>query len=414
MYINNLASYNYYALMQSNRITSSQNSFPFMGSSQNTVIGAINSGNIYGKYGAVEANFDNVNKLSATTTIKTDAENLSNSAKAIKEVFNERTAVSEDATKVTASAEKGAINNSTYTLEVNQLAKAQINTGNTLDKRQVSAVNIGTNTISLKIGNAEKDINFTATAGDTNEVVLNKMMKAINDGKTGVTAAVVNHTDGIKLQLTSNNTGENSKFTITDKVGNATASTGLNIVTTTAVNAEYKINNIVYTSESNNVTTDRGKVTLNLKNIASDAVKVRVKSDNSKISESISNFVTDYNTLVNDAKLNSITSNSIKGMAANMKKHKANLEKVGITLNDDNTLSIDKNKLAQTVETNNKLVKDTFTAYQGVAEKVENLSKSLAQNPFTATGINTLDVYNKGMIMSYSYLDQGSILNLYR
>jgi flagellar hook-associated protein 2 len=414
MYINNLARYNYYAPMQSNSITSSQNSFPFIGSARNTAIGAINSDNIYGKYGSVETNFDNINRLGATTTIKADAEKLTNSAKAVKEVFTEKAAVSDDTTKITASAEKGAINNSTYTLEVSQIAKAQVNTSNTLDKQQISGVTPGTNTVSLKVGSTEKDINFTTAAGDTNEVVLNKMMKAINDGKTGVTASIVKDTTGIKLQLTSNNTGENSKFTITDKVGNATANSGLSNVTTTAANAEYKINNVAYTSESNKVTTDRGKVTFNLKNVTSDAVTVKVKSDSSKISEDISKFVTDYNTLVNDAKQNSITTNSIKRMAATMKKNKANLEEMGIKINEDNTLTVDKDKLTKTIETNSKLVKDTFTDSQGVAQKVESLSKSLSQNPFAAAGISTLDLYSKTMTMSYSNLYQGSILNLYR
>lgn len=419
MNINNLGMFNYYAIMRNSAVNSSQNNFPFVNNARSTAMNALRLDEIFNKSRADQINFDNIGKISTAATIKSDAEKLLSSAKSITEtgnkgVFTKKTAVSEDETKITATAENGAYN-TTYSININQIAKAQVNTSNTVDKLQTSSVNTGTNTLTIKIGDKEKDISFNTTAGDTNEIVLNKMAKALNEGDVGITALVTkNNTGGIALQLSSEKTGENNKFTITDKVGNAAAATGITNISTTAANAKYTLNNVSYTSSSNEITVDKGKVTLNLKNVTNNDVKVTIKQDSNKIAQDIGNFISDYNNLISDASNNGVSINSIKGMVTAIKNNKSNLENIGISINSDNTLSIDKKKLAESIDSNYKLVKDTFTGYQGVAEKIELFSKSIAKNPFTATGINTLDVYNKGMIMSYSYETQGSVLNLYR
>ena len=419
MNINNLAMFNYYSIMRNNGINSSQNNFQFVGTARSTAMDSSRADELFNKYSSDQTNFDNIGKLSTAATIKSDAEKLLSSAKSITEignkgVFSEKTAISEDETKITATAENGAYN-TTYSLNVNQIAKAQVNTSNTVDKLQISSVNNGTNTITIKIGDKEKDINFNTTAGDTNEIVLNKMAKAINKENVGVTSLVTkNNTGGISLQLSAEKTGENNKFTITDKVGNAAATTGITNVSTIATNAKYTLNNLSYTSSSNDVTVDKGKVTLNLKNVTNNAVKVTIKQDSNKIAQDIETFTNDYNNIVKDASNNGISTSSIKGMITAVKNNNSNLENMGISINADNTLSIDKKKLVGSIDSNFNMVKDTLTGYKGIAEKIENFSKSITQNPFTATGITALDVYSNSMIMAYPYGNQGSILNLYR
>lgn len=418
MIVNNLGMFNYYSTLWNNNINSSQLNFPFASDIQNSVVDSLKSAGIFSSYKTNYINFDNIIKLNSTSTIKTDAENLLSSAKTItdigtKGVFSAKTAVSQDSTKITAAAENGAYN-TTYSLEVNQLAKTQVNTSNTLDKQQVSGINAGTNTFTIKMGSTDKNITFTTAAGDTNETALNKMAKAINDGNAGVTATIIKDTNGIKIQLTAKETGENNKFTITDKTGNAAAYTGISNISTAAVNAQYKLNNITYTSNSNEVTTDKGKVTFNLKNITTNPVKITIKQDSNKIESAIENFANNYNTIINDAIDNDINSNSINGMAVTMKNNKSNLANMGITINNDYTISVDKTKLLEAIETDGKLVKDTFASYQGIARKVENFSASIVKNPFTAAGINTFDVYNKNLLMASTYAFQGYILNLYR
>jgi Flagellar capping protein len=364
---------------------------------------------------------DSMSKLTSAATLKVDAEELASSAKKITNntdsgTFAQKVASSEDNTKVTAVAENGAYN-TTYELKVDQVAAAQVNTGNIVDKTQASSVQAGTNTITIAAGGKSKDIDFSVTAGDSNEAVLNKMAKAINGSESGVNAVVVknNSNNDIKLQLTSDKTGTNNGFSITDKTGNAVTSTGTNNISSNAVDAKYKLNNVDYTSNSNDVTTDKGRVTFTLKNSTTNPVKVTVKQDSSKIGEDINNFVESYNNLVKDAKSSGTNnSNALKGITSVIDRNKSSLEKMGITINEDHTLSVDNKKLNDKVENDIKTVKDTFTRYQGVATKIENYSSSIAKNPFTAVGINTLDVYNKGLIASSSYLNEGSVLNLYR
>lgn len=411
MYINNMVRYNYYSSLWSNNVSTSR--VPMINSVNQAVRNA---------YRATEStNTNNIGNLASAASLKIDAEQLTSSAKKITNVtdsgtFAQKVAVSEDSTKATATAKNGAYN-TTYELKVDQIAKAQVNTSNAVDKTQVSSLQAGTNTITITAGGKSKDVDFSVTAGDSNEIALNKMAKAINSSQVGVNAVVVKNSSNndIKLQITSDKTGVNNVFSITDKTGNAVASTGINSVTSNASDAKYKLNNIDYTSSSNDVTTDKGRVTFNLKNTTTDTVKVTVKQNSSKIEDDINSFVEDYNNLIEDAQNKGINNSaSLKGMTSIVDKNKNNLSRIGITINDDNTLSVDKKKLTDKIETDIKTVKDTFNSYQGVATKVQNYSSSITKNPFTAVGINTLDVYNKGLITASNYLEQGSVLNLYR
>ncbi|MBV7274562.1 flagellar filament capping protein FliD [Clostridium sp. PL3] len=411
MYINNMVRYAYYSNLWNNNVSTS--SAPMINSVNQSVRTALKSTEVNNV-----SNY-NIHKLTSAVSLKTDAEQLSKSAKKITNntdsgTFAQKVALSEDSTKITASAENGAYN-TTYAINIDQIAKAQTNASNLVDKSQLSSMQAGTNTISITSGGKSKDIDFSISNGDTNEVALNKMAKAINASQSGVNALIVKDSsdNNIKLQLTSDKTGTSNVFSITDKIGNSVASTGINSISSNAADAKYKLNNIEYTSNSNEVTT--GGVTFTLKNTTSNAVKVTVKQDSSKIGEDINNFVQDYNNLIKDARNSGISnSNALKGINSIIDRSKSSLEKIGITVNKDDTLSVDKNKLNNKIENDIKTVKDTFNSYQGVATKIKNYSSSIAKNPFTAVGVNTIDVYNKGLISSSNYLNQGSVLNLYR
>lgn len=411
MYINNMMRYAYYSSLSNNNI--SKSSVPMINSVNQSARNALNSA------GVSNTNNYNMYKLTSAVSLKADAEELASSSKKIANntdsgTFAQKIALSEDSTKITAAAENGAYN-TTYEIKIDQIAKAQVNTSNLVDKTQVSSIQAGTNTITITAGGKSKDISFSVSDGDTNESALNKMAKAINSSQAGVNAIVMKNSsdNNIKLQLISDKTGTGNAFSITDKTGNSVASTGISSTDSNAADAKYKLNNIDHTSSSNDITSNG--VTFSLKNITSTAVKVTVRPDSRKIGEDINNFVEDYNNLVEDAKDNGISNSAaLKGITSFVDRNKSNLEKIGITVNEDSTLSVDKNKLNNKIENDIKTVKDTFNSYQGVATKIKNYSSSIAKNPFTAVGVNTLDVYNKGLITSSSYLNEGSVLNLYR
>ncbi|KZL89037.1 flagellar filament capping protein FliD [Clostridium magnum] len=414
MYISNMVKvYSYYSRLWNNN--GSTSNVPMV----NSINQVVKSG--YSNTESSSSTANNMSRLTSALTLKKDAEDLVNSAKKITNntnsgTFAQKSASSEDSTKVTATAENG-VYNTVYQIKVDQIATAQVNTGGAVDKNQISSVQAGTNTITIAAAGKSKDISFSVTAGDSNEAVLNKMAKAINDSQAGVKAVVVKNSsnNNINLQLTSDKTGTNNIFSITDKTGNAVASTGIDNISSKAVDAKYEINNVSYTANSNDVTTDRGRVTFTLKNSTTEAVKVTVKQDSSKIAEDINDFVESYNNLIEATNSNGMNnSNALKGITSLIDRNKSSLEKMGITINEDHTLSVDNKKLNDKIENDIKTVKDTFNGYQRVAVKIEYYSDSIARNPFTAAGVNILDVYNKSLIASYSYINEGSILNLYR
>ena len=250
MYISNMVKvYSYYSSLWNNK--GSTSNVPMV----NSINQVAKSG--YSNTGISSSTANSMNRLTSALALKTDAEDLTNSAKKITDstnsgTFAQKSASSEDSTKVTATAENGAYN-TVYQIKVDQIATAQVNTGGAVDKNQISSIQAGTNTITIAAAGKSKDISFSVTAGDSNEAVLNKMAKAINDSQAGVKAVVVKNSsnNNIKLQLTLDKTGTNNIFSITDKTGNAVASTGIDNISSKAVDAKYEINNVSYTSNSN-------------------------------------------------------------------------------------------------------------------------------------------------------------------
>lgn len=409
MNISSIGRYNYYAYQLNNRVNqSNQQSYSNLSNS-----------NIYNSFNRATIQQNSAASVNSAIAIRSDADELIDTTKKLRNsldsgTFSQKTASSSDESKVSTAVTDGALNG-VYSVAVSQIAQAQVNTGNALNKQQISNVQAGGNVISIKTGNVTKDVAFSISSGDTNETVLNKMAKAINDSKSGVTATVVKSTanNEVKIQLSSDKTGTSNSFAVTDKTGNAVANTGLNSTTVQSQNAKYTVNNVEYTSDSNQVSVQNGKVKFNLKQKTANPVEVTVKSDTNKIESTIETFVQNYNKLVSDVQNNNSSNAAVSSLVKSVSKDKSKLEAIGINLNEDNTLTVNKEKLQKSLDTSVKNVRDTISGYNGIAAKAENAAKYVAKNSFAVAGINSFDTYNSGMMMAYSYASQGSIFNLY-
>lgn len=408
MNIGSISRNTYYSYLLNNRI--SQNN------QQSTISTSYPS--VFNGYNTSMLQKSNAQNLNSAIGIKKDAEDLADATKKLRSSFENnastgKMASSEDASKVTATAADGA-SNGVYSISISQIAQAQVNTGNNVSGQQLSNMQQGQNVISIKAGESTKDISFSISNGDTNEIALNKMAKAINDSKSGVKAEIVKDSaNNVKLQLNAENTGAKNSFTIADKTGNAVASTGINNTTAQAKDAKFTVNNLTYTSDSNDTKIANGKVKLNLKQTTKDSVDITVKSDASKIEDKIETFVQDYNKLISDAQGSNLGGSMINGMLRTAAKDKTKLEAIGITVNGDNTLSIDKTKLKKSIDTNIKNVRDTISGYDSIATKAQNAANFTAKNSFAAMGFSSFDTYNRGMMMAYSYAGQGTMFNLF-
>lgn len=293
---------------------------------------------------------------------------------------------------LTATAGAGAVAG-TYTVGVTQIATAQALSSAGFNGSKA----LGTGTLTLSLGSQS----FKVEVGGTNNTLAG-IAAAINGaaGNPGISATVINGTDGAHLVLASSKTGAANAISVA--VGNVSNDGGLSNLgvmstadpsggaskidsangaaawrqSTAAQDAKFMLNGIASTSASNAVSGVLTGITLNLSAAAvsaTDTQTLTVSTDTKSQAATITNFVSLYNTvvktmgalssytagassqgaLIGDSTLNTIR-NSLASIVARGVDSSATTEKgnghvnllsIGIKLEKDGTLNVDSAKL---------------------------------------------------------------------
>ena len=230
-------------------------------------------------------------------------------------------ATSSTESTLTAKASKDVTAAGTYSVNVNQLAKAQTLTSGVYADKDSTIV--GTGSINLQIGNYNANTNtFTPADNGGGKTVsiraangtLSGIANAINAADAGVKASVVQANGGYQLSLTSTKTGaDNSiKLAVSDSDNTNGDLAGLSALafnptagpsgynrnlteTVAAQNAQLTVNGASVTSQSNAVTSAVSGATLNL--VATGTATVNVARDSEAFAASAQKFVDAYNAL---------------------------------------------------------------------------------------------------------------------
>jgi flagellar hook-associated protein 2 len=327
--------------------------------------------------------------------------------------FESNTLTSADTSVFTATSDSGSIPPGVFGVEVRNIAEAHklITTGFT-DEDTV----VGTGTLTISTGNDS----FAVTIDSSNETLAG-IRNAINNAtdNTGVSATIINVDDGMggtesKLILSSNSTGTDNAISITvdDDDAGDTDGSGLSSFyydtsdgttpeqlteVNAAIDAEVYIDGQRISSSLNTVTDVIDGVTINLLKADSGNVHdLTVARDTDTIRNNILSFVSNYNTLVNyindvtfydpsqgdsgvllgDSTLRTLSNqvrlqinDSVDGTNSSINT----LVDLGITTNDDNTLSVDNNQLNTLLSTNMSDVADFFSSDDGIATRLDSV-----------------------------------------
>lgn len=262
---------------------------------------------------------------------------------------------------------------------------------------------------SFQVGDGSSTATITVNAGDTLATVANN----INSQGLGLSASVVNTSSGAQLSITPTASGTVSVSSDPTFTLNRAA---------TATNASLTVDGIPLSNASNTVTGAVAGLTLNLQGVtpSGSPASVAVSADTSTISTALSKFVTDYNSalssvssqftyssatssqgaLSGDSSMRSLQSTllGIAGYTASSSGSGSSsstitsLSGLGITMNDDGSLSLDSTKL-QTALANPSAVQNFFqgTSLNGFAQ---TFSKQIDAYSNVATGTITSEVNN--------------------
>jgi flagellar hook-associated protein 2 len=357
--------------------------------------------------------------------------------------FNEQTATPSDPTAFTASADADAVSG-TYSVAIGQLATAQ-----QLLSRPVAAGSpapLGAGSLTLTLGTTP----FTVMLSASNDS-LEGIAAAINSASDnpGISATVINGTDGAHLLLSSTQTGLANTITVSaDETDGGTGLSALSYgsgnttnysLQSAAQDAAFSIAGVPYTSPSNTVSDALDGVTLTLLNTTpagsgtgtgtgtGTGDSVTIGNDTSTVSTNIQSFVTAYNTMQSAlATLGSYDASTgtagpmmgnpiLTGVQSEIQEALNSvvgtssyntLPSVGITQNSDGSLSVDTGTLQTALTSNFNAVSQLFSGSNGVAAQLNSqINTELSSDGSITDYGQTLTSQNNALATQTTALD---------
>ncbi|HXZ11174.1 MAG TPA: flagellar filament capping protein FliD [Candidatus Sulfotelmatobacter sp.] len=341
------------------------------------------------------------NEQTALSSINTDLQALQTAAQQLTDPVSQLDSMavqSSNPDALTATALNGS-STAAHTISITNLATTASNYS---DAVASASTVFGDGTLTIQVGsNAAQTITVNAA---NNDDTMTSLAAAINNTPNiGVTASVITDANGARLSIVSNTTGAPGALTITstpDPDSTTTPALPGFHTAVAGVNANLTIDGILIASTSNTVANAINGVTLSLlaPTAANAPVTLSVGPDTSSAATAIGNFVTAYNTVVNDFNaqftLNATTGEqgplaadstislaqsqilSAAAFATSGNGTINSLGDLGLTMNNDGTLSINSGALA--------------TALQGNFSAVQNFFSSLTTGSFGANLANQL------------------------
>ena len=287
--------------------------------------------------------------------------------------FTARTVSSSDKDVLNATANGNAVAGS-FDIEVTQLASVlKASSGAFAD----SSAKVGTGTLTFTVDGKSMNLDL-----DDSNNSLAQVRDAINKAgdNPGVTATIVNGTDGAHLVLSGTRTGVANGFTVSSTGGDgglaalhydaaAGSGNGLNVITA-AQDAEYTIDGLAGHSAGNSVS---GAIVANDSSKGVSALTNLANTYNSFVG--IYKNLTKYDAvsetagaMIGDATINGI--NSTLSRIIGGSSNGTALSSLGITLQLDGTLQVDNDKLNKAMSDGGQLASRLFGGDQGFAAQL--------------------------------------------
>jgi flagellar hook-associated protein 2 len=335
-------------------------------------------------------------------TITSQLASLKNAAAALSDplgALSAQAATSSNSSVVAATAASTA-SAGAHTIVVTSLATTSSYYTNELAK---SSSTIAPGIFTIQVGaNAQA----TVTVNSSNNT-LTQLADSINTQNIGVSASVIQDSNGYRLALVSTSSGAPGDIAVS---GNTTGLTFTKAVT--GSNAALVVDGVPISSASNTVSNVINGVTLNLGSPSPNTpVVVNVSPDTSQASTAINNFVTAFNTAVteinnqfnvasdgsgggvleSDNSLRDVQNQLLQAVTSSIGGNNGivNLASIGVNLDNDGTLSVDNSALSTALSSNFSSVQNLLqNSTTGLSQ---NFSKVISNITSPVGGILTLD-----------------------
>ena len=254
-----------------------------------------------------------------------------------------------------------------------------------------------------------------------NNQTLSQLATGINNQKLGVTASVITDSVGAHLVIVANNSGAAGAFTV-----DGTNAPGLGLTSgSSGTDASVTIDGVPISSATNTVSGAIPGVTLQLQSKSNgQEVSIQAQADTQSINTAVTNFVATYNNTIqelnaqfavsagsngtttappleSDSTVRSVQQQLMSFMTQSFGNNAdfATLASLGISMNDDGTLTLDSTQLSAAITNHYSSVVDFF---QGTSGFATTLSSQLTKLTDPINGAFYLDL--NGMQDTYTSL----------
>ncbi|NLG03320.1 MAG: flagellar capping protein [Clostridia bacterium] len=312
-----------------------------------------------------------------------------------QELLNKKAVSSSDESIVSASYIGNVDDNDdfpTLEIEVKALAQNQINKGTYLPANELG-LEPNTYSFDIHVRDLDYEFQFNVNTGDTNKGLQEKLARLINKSNIGVAASVLeNEEGGFALQISSSETGlrenETINFSISDnhtsKASGTVSYFGIGNTTQHPGNASFILNGEERSTYSNEFTIDKTfQLSLNGISEEGNSTTIGLKTDLESFTENISHLIQGYNSFLQKAS-EYIESQPHTGRLLDEMNHisfayKNNLDSIGLTVQSDGSIDLDKNLLLQTAQEEDALSR--FNTIKSFTGSVLNKTNQVSLNP---------------------------------
>lgn len=352
---------------------------------------------------------------------------LSDHYGSFEDSFQKKVAVSSDEDKVGVTyIGDGSEENTTdqFSVSVEQLATPQVNIGNYLPNSELS-LRPGAYSFDLNIGSSAYEFQFNVNASETNLDIIQKLAGLVNHSNLGITADILdNGQNAGALALTSVQTGlgegEEHLFSISPDASAGSMEAmdllGINREAEQAHNSSFKLNGTPRSSLSNTFTINNTfELTLKDATGGKDAT-IGFKPNTDAIADNIQTMVDAYNHILSLAEDYSKGEGSrlYNDMSALSRGSRTMLEAIGLMVQEDGSLSIDREILAKSIEP--ERTQDTFAALSSFRDALGMKADSISINPMNYVNKVIVSYKNPGHNFATPYISSiyaGMMLDSY-
>lgn len=302
-----------------------------------------------------------------------------------------------------------------FEIEVKQLAKSQQNIGNFLPE---NGMDLKSDTYSFDIHSRGMDyeFQFNINDGDTNRLIEEKLARLITKSNIGLQASTIYDNNGnVALMLESTETGlrgdAETLFQVSDnKTSKKTGAVDyfdINRTTQYPCNSSFILNGEERSTLSNQFTIDRVfELSLNGVSAEGASSSIGLKTDIDSITENVSHLVEGYNSFLQKAaaylERQPYSKKLIQEMTNISSLYENDLESIGLVVEDDGHISLDKNLLQQTAQEEDAL--DRFKSIKNFTGNILNKTNQISLNPMQYTQKTIVAYKNPGHSFASPYI----------